>query len=111
MKAMSTPEIPDGKHSTSTTMPRWMALIVAFIVWAAGVPLAHGVIPWAISLLTPRYGWMDGRPGIWNLLGLIPVIVGTTRLLWIMVLHLGQIPERVELEWTLKYLLMRGPYV
>jgi len=28
-----------------------------------------------------------------------------------MVLHLGRTPERVELEWTPKYLLMRGPYV
>ena len=55
--------------------------------------------------------WMEGRPRIWNLLGLIPVIVGTTCLLWIMVLHLGRTPERVELEWTPKYLLRRGPYV
>jgi protein-S-isoprenylcysteine O-methyltransferase Ste14 len=108
---MSTPEVPDEKQSKRTGMPRWMALLVALIVWVAGVPLAHGVMPWAISLLTPRYGWAGGRPGTWNLLGLIPIIVGTACLVWIMVLHLARTPERVELEWTPQYLLRRGPYV
>ncbi len=36
----------------------------------------HVVLPWAISLIAPRYGWADGRPGVWNVLGLIPVAVG-----------------------------------
>lgn len=108
---MSRPEVPDGKRSKRPSMPRWMALIAALLVWVVGVPLAHGVIPWAISLLTPRYGWAEGRPGIWNLLGLIPISVGTAGLVWIMVLHFARTPERVELEWTPKYLLRRGPYV
>lgn len=46
------------------SMPRWMALIVALIVWVVEVPLVHGVILWAISFVTPRYGWGAGRPGM-----------------------------------------------
>ena len=50
-------------------------LVVGLVVWVVGMPLAHGVVPWAISLLTTRYGWIDGRPGTLNLLGLVPVVV------------------------------------
>ena len=91
-------------------MSRAVALTVASVIWLLGIPLAHAAIPWAISLLGPRLGWMEGRPGIWNLLGLIPVGVGAASLVWIMLLHFGRTPESVELEWTPKYLLMRGPY-
>jgi protein-S-isoprenylcysteine O-methyltransferase Ste14 len=91
-------------------MPRWLARSVALLVWIVGVPLAHGVIPWVISFVTPRYGWGAGYPGTWNLLGLIPIIVGTACLVWIMVLHVARTPEQVKLEWTPTYLLRRGPY-
>jgi len=37
------------------------------LVFAVGVPLGHGVVPWAISRLSPWYGWEAGAPGIWNL--------------------------------------------
>ena len=36
--------------------PRWMFIIFAFAVWLVLMPLIHGVLPWALSLLTPRYG-------------------------------------------------------
>lgn len=70
----------------------------------------HGVIPWAISCVTTCYRWGEDRPEMWNLLGLIPIIVGATCLVWIMMLHLARTPEQVELEWTPTYLLRRGPY-
>jgi protein-S-isoprenylcysteine O-methyltransferase Ste14 len=70
----------------------------------------HGVIPWAVSLLTPRYGWVSGRPGPWNLLGLVPVIAGVACLVWVMVNHITRTPERVVLGSTPGYLLERGPY-
>jgi protein-S-isoprenylcysteine O-methyltransferase Ste14 len=79
-----------------------MALIAALIVWGVG--------PWALSWLTPRYGWAVGRPGPWNLLGLIPVAVGTVGLLWILGLHFTQAPEGVELKLAQSYLLRHGPY-
>ncbi len=107
---MSTLEVPDGKQSKRDSVPRWMALSVALFFWVVGVPLVHGVLPWAISLLSPRYGWTEGRPAIWNLLGLIPVVIGTACLIWIMILHFGRTPERVELERTPQYLLLLGPY-
>jgi protein-S-isoprenylcysteine O-methyltransferase Ste14 len=106
---MSTPETRKGTQPKRAGIPQWAGFIIAFVVWVVGIPLAHGVIPWAISLLTPRYGWMEGRPGIWNWLGLIPVIAGSACLIWIMVLHFAQTPELV-LEATPQYLLKRGPY-
>ncbi len=99
---MNTPENPNQERSKVVSIPWWMAFVAALIVWLVG--------PWAISLLTPHYGWAEGRPGNWNLLGLIPVVVGTACLLWIMVLHFAQAPERVEMKLTKNYLLTRGPY-
>jgi len=94
-------------------VPRWMALIVALAFWMIGIPLFYGIGPWALSLLTPHYRWVAGRPSLWNLLGLIPVLLGTVCLIWIMVQHLArtpEVPERVELERTPQYLLLGGPY-
>ncbi len=72
--------------------------------------LGHGVVPWAISLLTRRHGWTESGPGIWNFLGLIPVVAGATGLTWIAVVGFAETPERVELTLFPKHLLMRGPY-
>lgn len=107
---MSTPEIPDCERSNRISIPRWMALSLGLFVWLVAIPLAHGVVPWAISLLTPRYGWTEGRPALWNLTGLILVIVAAAGLIWIMVLGFAQTPERVVIEWNSSFLLMRGPY-
>ena len=57
-------------------IPRWLTYLLFAIVWA--------VIPWAVSLLTIHYGWEDGRPGVLNLLGLIPISVGSIGALWTM---------------------------
>lgn len=107
---MSTPQLPDSKPSTRASIPRWMALTLGLFVWVVAIPLAHGVAPWAISLLTPRYGWTQGRPAPWNLLGLIPVLIAAACLIWIMVLGFARTPERVELEWNSPFLLLHGPY-
>ena len=110
---MNTSEVPDGKSSTGVSIPRWLALVLAPFAWFIAIPFAHGVAPWAISLLTPRSGWTAGRPGVCNLSGLIPVVVGTVGLIWIFVLgfaHAAEMPERIELNWSPKLLLTRGPY-
>lgn len=83
-------------------VPLWQAYPLALIVW--------GVMPWAFSLLTPHYGWTAGRPGFWNLLGLVPVLVGTTGLIWGIALHAAQSPQGIEWELDKSYLLMRGMY-
>ena len=90
-----------------------MAFILGLFVWLVAIPLGHGLLPWAISSLTPRYGWNQGHPGGWNLLGVIPVVLGIASLVWIMVVgfaHTSELPERVGLDWTPKFLLRRGPY-
>ena len=67
----------------------------AFIlVWAVGVPLGHGVGPWAISLLSPRYGWATSGPGIWNSLGLMPIALGIAGLIWIMMVAFVESPRQ-----------------
>jgi protein-S-isoprenylcysteine O-methyltransferase Ste14 len=71
------------------------------------------VLPWAISLLGSWYGWADGSPAVWNLLGLVQVAVGLMGLLWLTIngyAHYTQVPERVELNWEPKVLMTRGPY-
>ena len=69
------------------------------------------MLPSAISLLGPWYGWTDGSPAVCNLLGLVPVAVGVTGLLWLTVngyAQYAQVPERVELKWEPLILMVRG---
>jgi protein-S-isoprenylcysteine O-methyltransferase Ste14 len=87
-----------------------MALLLGLFVWLVAIPLVHGVLPWAISLLAPRYGWTEDGPAIWNLLGLIPVVISSACLIWIMILGFARTPERVDIEWNSPFLLMQGPY-
>ena len=88
-------------------------LVLSPLVCLVAIPLAHGVVPWAISLLGPWYGWTDGSPAVWNLLGLVPVAAGAVVLIWLTVVGYTQwaeLPERVELNWEPKILVTRGPY-
>src|ERR1017187_8410926 len=110
---MSPSGIPESRPPNRVTIPRWMAVILALLAWLIAIPLAHGVVPWAISTLMPRYGWVEGSPGIWNRLGLIPVAVAAALLIWILVLGVvlgvDQTPERVNLGLTPSFLMMRCP--
>ena len=99
---MNTDEHSNKVPSKRASVPWWIGFVAALIVWELS--------PWFISLLTPRYGWAAGRPGPWNLLGLVPVLVGTIGLLWTMSLHFVQSPQGIEWELDKSYLLMRGPY-
>ena len=106
---MSTPEPSGASPARKAGIPRRLA----FVLFPPLFLVAHGVLPWAISLLGPWYGWTDGSPTVWNLLGLVPVAVGFMVLLWLTVngyAHFAQVPERVELSWEPKILMTRGPY-
>jgi protein-S-isoprenylcysteine O-methyltransferase Ste14 len=95
------------------TVPRWTTPILGLFAWLVAIPLAHCGIPWALSMLAPRYGWAEGRPGTFNLVGLIPLAAGAMCLFWVLVVGLAQIhklPERVELNWSPTLLMMNGPY-
>jgi len=50
------------------SIPRRTVPILAPFAWLLAIPLAHGVMPCAMSLLTLRYGWTESRPGVGNLL-------------------------------------------
>ncbi len=106
MKAKDQPEVPDHKSPKSLSIPRW----VVPVYWTAGFVVVHNVLPWGLSLLSTRYGWVEGRPGLPNLFSLALIAVGVALVVWTMVLHLAQTPQRVEMERTPSYLLIRGPY-
>src|SRR3989442_1687900 len=91
-------------------MTRRAARILSLIIWSVMVPLVHGLLPWAISLLARHHGWTENRPGGSNYVGLPLVAAGASCVIWSLVVHFLQMPERVEFEWTPKYLLRRGPY-
>lgn len=85
-------------------LPLWQTYPLALIVW--------WVLPWAVSLLTPYYGWTAGGPGLWNLLGSIPILIGTTGLIWGIAVHAaGSAGEGIEWDLDKSYLLRRGLYV
>jgi protein-S-isoprenylcysteine O-methyltransferase Ste14 len=101
VNVMASRFIPTVRFKRGSTL--WWLLFV-------GGPIVYGAGPWAISLLAPRYGWAAGYPGPWNLIGLIPVAVGTTGLIWSVALHVAQGPEAVEMERAKSYLLTRRLY-
>jgi protein-S-isoprenylcysteine O-methyltransferase Ste14 len=71
---MSTPEVPASKRSHRTRISRRMAIIFGVFVVFVVHPFAFGVLPWLLSLLTPRLGWTEQGPAAWNILGLFPVV-------------------------------------
>ncbi|HKX11211.1 MAG TPA: isoprenylcysteine carboxylmethyltransferase family protein [Stellaceae bacterium] len=75
-----------------------------------GTIAVHGALPWLISLITPRHGWVDGWPGVWNLIGVIPVGAGLAMIAWAGSLHMRGSTGAWELESTPRYMLVKGPY-
>jgi protein-S-isoprenylcysteine O-methyltransferase Ste14 len=72
--------------------------------------LVHVALPWWLSSLSTRHGWIDGRPSKWNLLALVLVVAGIACTLRIMALHFLASPGSfVELRPTQR-LLTPGPY-
>ena len=117
---MSTPEVLDGKPTRRIRMPRWIVFILGLLVVLVVYPTMVGVLPWAISLLRPRFGWTESGPATWNLLGLIPVVAGVAGLVWVfgvMFAQFSKLPEIVELDmserpWsaTSRVLILHGPF-
>ena len=92
------------------TLPRSIFMIVGLFVWLIMIPLAHGVLPWALSTRLPRYGWAEGSPGYWNWIGLIVVAPAVALLIWILAFGISQAPSKVKLGLVPPFLMMRGPY-
>jgi len=83
---------------------------MAVVLWLVLIPFAHGVIPWALSTLMPRYGWQQGAPAVWNRFGVIFVTAAAALLLWVLVHGTSCTAPKVKLGLTPSFLMMRGPY-
>lgn len=101
-----------GNPTRKRRIRRWVFVSLGLATWLVGLPLAHGVVPWALSLVTVRYGWTVESPGIWNLVGLIPITAGAALLTWDLVsglMRIRELPDEVE-GFASPYLATRGPY-
>jgi steroid 5-alpha reductase family enzyme len=87
-------------------IPGW----TPWIVLSGGTLAVHVALPLALSLITRRYGWVDGRPGFWNLIGLIPVATGLVMIAWGGSLHIIRRTGSFWPEKTSRYMLVEGPY-
>jgi protein-S-isoprenylcysteine O-methyltransferase Ste14 len=97
-----------------------MALVLGLPVVLIVYPFMVVVLPWALSLIAPRYGWTESGPATWNLLGLIPVVAGIIGLIWVfsvMAAQFPKLPEVVELDEgerlltaTSRILITHGPF-
>jgi protein-S-isoprenylcysteine O-methyltransferase Ste14 len=101
---------PGQQPTSRREIPRWAAIVLALATWLIAIPLAHGVVPWAISTRTRRLGWTGASPGAWNLLGLIPLAIAAVVLVWILILAITNTPERVRVGLKPPLLMTRGPY-
>jgi protein-S-isoprenylcysteine O-methyltransferase Ste14 len=110
---MSNSEAQNKRPSRPIRVPRWVAFLLGLFVALVVYPFFVLVVPWAISLASPHYGWAENVPSAWNLLGLIPVMVGVAGLIWVFSTLLAltfKLPAPVELESTASVLLTHGPY-
>lgn len=94
---------------------RHISLPLGIIFQVVGFPAAHGLLPWALSLLGARHGWASGVPGPWNVTSLIPVGIGFYVAYLCMPEHNAAAPSGWLLEKTRyfptpSYLLTKGPY-
>lgn len=103
---MSTPEAPDKRPSRWSGVPRRAAPI--FVI--GGTLIGHVGMPWVFSLLTPRFGWVNGSPGLWNLIGLILVAAGLAMIGWGSSLHISSATGPKVFEATPPFMLVKGPY-
>jgi len=89
------------------TIPRWTAALllpVQILLWYVAAPAS-------IADMRSGHGWRNGRPSVWNLLGLALLVPGFLWLGWCVYLHLTRSAKRVEVPETAPpYLLTQGPY-
>lgn len=92
-------------------VPRWAALIV----WPVQLGVVHVGVPLELSRHGQRHGWRNGggRPGVTNLVGLVPLSAGAALVVWALAEHHAAAPPK---GWAIKrslapeYLLTAGPY-
>ncbi|MGD8456259.1 MAG: isoprenylcysteine carboxylmethyltransferase family protein [Anaerolineales bacterium] len=87
-------------------IPRWAIPIV----WGIIVLVIMILLPWAASLLGPRYGWSQGVAAAWNLIGLAAVVLGLAMYIWCLVFHFRTYREPVNAGFDPPHLVDGGPY-
>jgi len=87
---MNASQIPDSQQlKKGVQLPRWMPPIYLTVLFL----LIHVIAPWGLSQLSTRYGWLDGRPGWWNWLALILVVVGVVSTFRLIFMHYKASPR------------------
>ncbi len=117
---MSAPEVPASKRSHRTHISRRMLFILGVYVVAVVYPFVFGVLPWLLSLLTPRLGWTEHGPAAWNLIGLFPVVAVALGLACVLpwgFAEIRKLPPVLELDEgerlltaTPRVLITHGPF-
>ncbi len=117
---MGTPEVTASKRSHRTRISRRMLFIFSVFVVSVVYPFAFGVLPWLLSLLTPRFGWTEHGPAAWSILGLFPVVavaLGLACYLSMGFALLSKMPPVLELDEgerlltaTPRVLITHGPF-
>jgi len=97
-----------------------MLFIFSVFVVSVVYPLAFGVLPWLLSLLTPRFGWTEHGPAAWNIPGLFPVMavaLGLACYLRVGFALFSKLPPVLELDEgerlltaTPRVLITQGPF-
>ncbi len=95
-----------NKSPLPRSIPRWSVPII----WAIGLIVLYGLAPWALSFISPRFGWADDSPAPINRLGLIVIALAFALLFWCISLHFARYQGRVPWESRPQFLLVRGPY-
>jgi protein-S-isoprenylcysteine O-methyltransferase Ste14 len=103
---MSIHEVPNKERSKRVPLPHWMTPIVLTVLFLLG----HVALPWGLSSLSTRHGWIDGRPGQGNLLALVLVVAGIAGTLRTIALHYRASPGPFLELRPGQTLLTPGPY-
>jgi protein-S-isoprenylcysteine O-methyltransferase Ste14 len=90
---------------------RWAGIAIQLVMF----PAVHALVPWALSHVGSRHGWVGDRPSFWNLAGLVPIAVGFYIFILCTREHFraapkGWLVERTPHCPTPAYLLTGGPY-
>ena len=96
---------PTRQPVAGPRLGRGSALVLSGIASCA----AYVALPIAIARDGPRVGWLGGRPGPANRLGLLLVGLGAAGLGWCFVVHYPP-GETVAVSLTPERLLASGPY-
>jgi protein-S-isoprenylcysteine O-methyltransferase Ste14 len=99
-------ELPKRKDHRELLLPRRAIPLV----WAVIVLVIQILLPWVISKLGPHFGWSQLSPGLWNLAGLVIVVIGVALYAWCLVFHFRSYRASVRVGFSPPHLVIAGLY-